>query len=45
MIDRHPWLDALAHAVLIAGILIVAFPVYVAVIASTYTAPTTSCRD
>ena len=36
MIDRHPWLDALAHAVLIAGILIVAFPVYVAVIASTH---------
>ena len=36
MIDRHPWLDALAHLVLIVGILIVAFPVYVAVIASTH---------
>lgn len=36
MIDRHPWLDALAHAVLILGVLLVAFPVYVAVIASTH---------
>ncbi len=36
MIDRHPWLDALAHFVLIVGIIIVAFPVYVAVIASTH---------
>ena len=36
MIDRHPWLDALAHAVLIIGVLLVAFPVYVAVIASTH---------
>ena len=38
MIERRPVLDLLAHAVLIVGVLIVAFPVYLAFIASTQTA-------
>lgn len=36
MVENQRWLDYLAHAVLILGVLIVAFPVYVAVIASTH---------
>jgi sn-glycerol 3-phosphate transport system permease protein len=35
MVERRPWLDALAHLVLIAGIAILAFPVYVTFVAST----------
>ncbi len=38
MIERRPVLDLVAHAVLIVGVLIVAFPVYLAFIASTQTA-------
>ncbi|MFD1508625.1 sn-glycerol-3-phosphate ABC transporter permease UgpE [Lacimonas salitolerans] len=36
MVENQRWLDYLAHAVLILGVLIVAFPVYVAIIASTH---------
>jgi sn-glycerol 3-phosphate transport system permease protein len=36
MVERRPWLDALGHAVLLLGIAIVVFPVYVAFIASTH---------
>lgn len=36
MVENRPWLDILAHAVLIFGVLLVAFPVYVAFIASTH---------
>ncbi|ADZ72596.1 sn-glycerol-3-phosphate ABC transporter permease UgpE [Polymorphum gilvum] len=35
MVENRPWLTALAHLVLIAGVVVVAFPVYVALIAST----------
>jgi sn-glycerol 3-phosphate transport system permease protein len=35
MVERRPALDILTHVVLIAGIVVVAFPVYVALIAST----------
>ncbi|QIL81420.1 sn-glycerol-3-phosphate ABC transporter permease UgpE [Diaphorobacter sp. HDW4A] len=38
MIDRRPWLDVLSHAVMILGVAIVAFPIYLALIASTHTA-------
>ena len=38
MVDRNPWLNILSHAVLIVGVLIVAFPLYLAFIASTHTA-------
>lgn len=38
MIERHPWLDLLAHLILILGLVIVAFPLYVAFVASTQTA-------
>ncbi len=38
MIDRNPWLNFLSHAVLILGVAIVAFPLYLALVASTHTA-------
>jgi sn-glycerol 3-phosphate transport system permease protein len=38
MVDRNPWLNALSHAVLIFGVALVAFPLYLAFIASTHTA-------
>ena len=38
MVDRNPWLNILSHAVLILGVAIVAFPLYLALIASTHTA-------
>ena len=37
MIERRPILDMISHLVLILGVLIVAFPVYVAFVASTQT--------
>ena len=37
MIDRRPWLTVLSHAVMILGVLIVAFPLYLAFVASTHT--------
>ena len=38
MVDRNPWINILSHAVLILGVAIVAFPLYLALIASTHTA-------
>ncbi len=38
MVENRLWLDVLTHAVLIAGVAIVAFPVYVTFVASTITA-------
>lgn len=38
MIERRPGLDFLAHLILILGVLVVAFPLYVTFIASTQTA-------
>ena len=38
MVDRNPWLTFISHAVLILGVAIVAFPLYLALIASTHTA-------
>jgi len=38
MVDRNPWLNFFSHAVLILGVAIVAFPLYLALIASTHTA-------
>jgi sn-glycerol 3-phosphate transport system permease protein len=35
MVENRPWLDALAHAILILGVCIVAFPLYVTFVAST----------
>src|SRR5512143_3464970 len=37
MIENRPWLTFVAHAVLIAGVAIVAFPLYVTFVASTLT--------
>ena len=38
MVDRRPWLTVLSHLVMIVGVLIVAFPLYLAFVASTHTA-------
>ena len=35
MVEQRPWLTAFAHAVLIAGILVIMFPLYVTFVAST----------
>ena len=37
MIERNRFLDIVSHAVLILGVLVVAFPVYVTFVASTHT--------
>jgi sn-glycerol 3-phosphate transport system permease protein len=37
MVERKRWLDFLSHAVLLLGVLVVAFPVYVTFVASTHT--------
>ena len=37
MIDRRPWLTVLSHAVMILGVAVVAFPLYLAFVASTHT--------
>ena len=37
MVENRPWLDFFAHAVLILGVVIVAFPLYVTFVASTLT--------
>ncbi|MEN9538810.1 MAG: Glycerol-3-phosphate transporter, partial [Pseudomonadota bacterium] len=38
MIERRPVADAVAHIILIAGVAIVAFPLFLAFVASTQTA-------
>ncbi|MDO9114674.1 MAG: sn-glycerol-3-phosphate ABC transporter permease UgpE [Polaromonas sp.] len=38
MVDRSRWLTVLSHAVMLLGVLVVAFPLYLALIASTHTA-------
>ena len=38
MVERRPWMTLLSHAVLIAGVLVVAFPLYLTFVASTQTA-------
>jgi sn-glycerol 3-phosphate transport system permease protein len=38
MVERRPVLDFFAHAVLLLGVLVIAFPVYLALVASTQTA-------
>jgi len=35
LVERRPWLDILSHAVLILGVIAIAFPVYVTFVAST----------
>ena len=38
MVERSPFLNFLAHAIMVTGVLIVAFPLYLAFVASTHTA-------
>ncbi|MEZ5648054.1 MAG: sn-glycerol-3-phosphate ABC transporter permease UgpE [Alphaproteobacteria bacterium] len=40
MVENRPWLTIMAHAVLILGIAVVAFPIYATFIASTHTLET-----
>ncbi|MDJ0952025.1 MAG: sn-glycerol-3-phosphate ABC transporter permease UgpE [Alphaproteobacteria bacterium] len=37
MVDSRPWLSYLTHAVLLIGVFIVAFPIYITFVASTHT--------
>jgi len=37
MVENRPWVTILSHAVLILGVVLVAFPIYIAFMASTYT--------
>ncbi len=37
MVENRPWLTAISHAVLIAGVIVIAFPLYVTFVASTLT--------
>jgi sn-glycerol 3-phosphate transport system permease protein len=37
MVERNPWLKLLSHFVLIVGVVLVAFPIYVTWVASTHT--------
>ena len=37
MVENRPWLTVFSHAVLILGIIVVAFPLYVTFVASTLT--------
>ena len=36
MVERHPWLTLAAHAVLIVGVVVTAFPLWMAFVASTH---------
>jgi sn-glycerol 3-phosphate transport system permease protein len=38
MVERRPLLDLLSHGVMLVGVLVVAFPVYLTFVASTHTA-------
>lgn len=38
MVERRPWLDFFSHVILIAGVLVIAFPLYLTFVASTQTA-------
>jgi sn-glycerol 3-phosphate transport system permease protein len=37
VVENRPWLTVMSHAVLIAGILVISFPLYVTFVASTHT--------
>ena len=37
MVERNPWLSVLSHAVMWLGVAIVAFPLYLAFVASSHT--------
>ena len=42
MVERRPWLDLLSHTIMIVGVALVAFPLYIAFVASTHTADAVS---
>ena len=39
MVENRPWLNFMAHAILILGIALVLFPIYITFVASTHTLP------
>jgi sn-glycerol 3-phosphate transport system permease protein len=39
MVENRPWLTYLTHAVLVVGVLLMAFPIYLTFVASTHTLP------
>jgi sn-glycerol 3-phosphate transport system permease protein len=38
MVERHRWLDALSHALLLLGVGVIVFPIYLALVGSTHSA-------
>jgi sn-glycerol 3-phosphate transport system permease protein len=36
MVENRPWLNVLTHLVLITGVVVIAFPVYIAIVAATH---------
>lgn len=36
MVENRPWLNVLTHLVLIIGVIVIAFPVYIAIVAATH---------
>ncbi len=38
MVERHRWLDAISHGLLIMGVLAIVFPIYLALVGSTHSA-------
>ena len=39
MVENRPWLTFMTYAVLILGILVICFPIYITFVASTHTLP------
>ena len=39
MVERRPLIDALSHAVMLLGVALIGFPIYLAVVAATHSAP------
>lgn len=37
MVENRPWLTVLTHVILVVGMLVIAFPIYVTFVASTHT--------
>jgi sn-glycerol 3-phosphate transport system permease protein len=38
MVERHPFLDLISHALLALGVMVIVFPIYLALVGSTHSA-------
>lgn len=38
MVERHPFLDLISHALLVLGVMVIVFPIYLALVGSTHSA-------